>query len=130
LVRVDYERACCRARLIKKFEGAGDRVPGKEEVLGGEAPRQPYASMIADGSWSADQIRRRAWAWRTFLLGKISRAGFNEHEPRFCVFESGRQCPLWDNRGYGMGLSLGLWRNASESKFSLGVVRLLIFCDD
>jgi ornithine cyclodeaminase/alanine dehydrogenase-like protein (mu-crystallin family) len=31
-------------------------VSWKEEVLGGEAPRQPYAAMIADGSWSADKI--------------------------------------------------------------------------
>jgi len=27
-----------------------------EEVLGGEAPRQPYMAMIADGSWSAEKI--------------------------------------------------------------------------
>jgi len=37
---------------------AGSRVivSWKEEVLGGEVPRQPYMAMIADGSWSADQI--------------------------------------------------------------------------
>jgi alanine dehydrogenase len=31
-------------------------VSWKEELLGGEAPRQPYAAMIADGSWSGDDI--------------------------------------------------------------------------
>lgn len=37
---------------------AGSRVivSWKEEVLGGEAPRQPYMAMIADGSWSAANI--------------------------------------------------------------------------
>lgn len=37
---------------------AGSRVivSWKEEVLGGEAPRQPYLSMIADGTWAADKI--------------------------------------------------------------------------
>jgi len=31
-------------------------VSWKEELLGGEAPRQPYMAMIADGSWSAERI--------------------------------------------------------------------------
>jgi ornithine cyclodeaminase/alanine dehydrogenase-like protein (mu-crystallin family) len=31
-------------------------VSWREEVLGGEGPRQPYRAMIADGSWSADKI--------------------------------------------------------------------------
>ena len=28
----------------------------KEELLGGEAPRQPYMAMIGDGSWPAAKI--------------------------------------------------------------------------
>lgn len=37
---------------------AGSRVivSWKEEVLEGKPPRQPYISMIASGSWSADKI--------------------------------------------------------------------------
>lgn len=49
---------------------AGSRVmvSWKEEVLGGEAPRQPYMAMIADGSWSPDQI---AGELGEVILGKI-----------------------------------------------------------
>jgi ornithine cyclodeaminase/alanine dehydrogenase-like protein (mu-crystallin family) len=37
---------------------AGSRVIvlWKEEVLAGESPRQPYTTMIAAGTWSADKI--------------------------------------------------------------------------
>jgi ornithine cyclodeaminase/alanine dehydrogenase-like protein (mu-crystallin family) len=43
-------------------------VSWKEEVLGGESPRQPYMAMIADGSWSADKI---AGELGEVILGKI-----------------------------------------------------------
>jgi alanine dehydrogenase len=43
-------------------------VSWQEELLGGEAPRQPYMAMIADGSWSAKQI---AGELGEVILGKI-----------------------------------------------------------
>lgn len=43
-------------------------VSWKEEVLAGEAPRQPYASMIAAGSWSGDKI---AAELGEIILGKV-----------------------------------------------------------
>lgn len=64
-------------------------VSWKEEVLGGEAPRQPYAGMIADGSWSADQI---AGELGDVLLGKIP-ARVSENDT--IVFESVGMS-LWD----------------------------------
>jgi ornithine cyclodeaminase/alanine dehydrogenase-like protein (mu-crystallin family) len=64
-------------------------VSWKEEVLGGEAPRQPYAAMIADGSWSADKI---AGELGDVLLGKIP-ARINADQP--IVFESVGMS-LWD----------------------------------
>lgn len=64
-------------------------VSWKEEVLGGEAPRQPYAAMIADGSWSAAKI---AGELGDVILGKIPpRAKENET----IVFESVGMA-LWD----------------------------------
>src|SRR5258706_1812561 len=57
-------------------------VSWKEEVLGGEAPRQPYMAMIADGSWSADKI---AGELGDVILGRLAaRASENET----VVFES------------------------------------------
>jgi ornithine cyclodeaminase/alanine dehydrogenase-like protein (mu-crystallin family) len=43
-------------------------VSWKEEVLGGEAPRQPYRAMIAAGTWSADKI---AGELGEVILGRI-----------------------------------------------------------
>jgi len=43
-------------------------VSWKEELLGGEAPRQPYMTMIADGSWSAEKI---AGELGDVILGKV-----------------------------------------------------------
>jgi len=43
-------------------------VSWKEEVLGGEAPRQPYIAMIGDGTWSAEKI---AGELGEVILGKI-----------------------------------------------------------
>ncbi len=65
-------------------------VSWKEEVLGGEAPRQPYAAMIAEGSWSGDDI---AAELGEVLLGKVT-ARRNESET--IVFESVGMS-LWDS---------------------------------
>ena len=64
-------------------------VSWKEELLGGEAPRQPYIAMIADGSWSAENI---AGELGDVILGKVP-ARVNESET--VVFESVGM-PIWD----------------------------------
>lgn len=64
-------------------------VSWKEEVLGGEAPRQPYMAMIAEGSWSAQKI---AGELGDVILGRVS-ARVNENET--VVFESVGM-PIWD----------------------------------
>jgi alanine dehydrogenase len=64
-------------------------VSWTEEVLGGEAPRQPYMAMITDGSWSAEMI---AGELGDVILGKIpARAQAGET----VVFESVGM-PIWD----------------------------------
>ena len=65
-------------------------VSWKEEVLGGEAPRQPYAAMIADGSWSAEDI---AGELGEVLLGKVPG---RQKESETIVFESVGMS-LWDS---------------------------------
>jgi len=61
----------------------------KEELLGGEAPRQPYTAMIADGSWSADKI---AGELGDIILRKIpSRV----RENQTVIFESVGMA-IWD----------------------------------
>jgi ornithine cyclodeaminase/alanine dehydrogenase-like protein (mu-crystallin family) len=71
---------------------AGSRliVSWKEELLGGEAPRQPYAAMIADGSWSAANI---AGELGEVILGKIPP---RQKESDTVVFESVGMS-LWDS---------------------------------
>lgn len=64
-------------------------VSWKEEVLGGEAPRQPYSAMIADGSWSADRI---VGELGEVLLGKIPA---REKENETILFESAGMS-AWD----------------------------------
>lgn len=64
-------------------------VSWKEELLGGEAPRQPYMAMIADGSWSAEKI---AGELGDVILGKIPRRG---RENQTVVFESVGMA-IWD----------------------------------
>ncbi|MGH7797859.1 MAG: ornithine cyclodeaminase family protein [Candidatus Binatia bacterium] len=87
-------------------------VSWKEEVLGGEAPRQPYAAMIADGSWSGDDI---AGELGEVFLGRIP-ARRNESET--IVFESVGMS-LWDST-----TAAWAYRWAAEQKigtpFSLG----------
>jgi len=64
-------------------------VSWKEEVLGGEAPRQPYIAMIEDGSWSAEKI---AGELGDVIVGKVP-ARMNDNET--IVFESVGM-PIWD----------------------------------
>jgi alanine dehydrogenase len=64
-------------------------VSWKEEVLGGEAPRQPYMAMIGDGSWSADKI---AAELGEVILGKIPA---RTKEGETVVFESAGMS-AWD----------------------------------
>lgn len=65
-------------------------VSWKEELLGGEAPRQPYTAMIADGSWSGDDI---AAELGEVLLGKVAA---RRSESETIVFESVGMS-LWDS---------------------------------
>ncbi|MGH3593513.1 MAG: hypothetical protein ACRDRF_21095, partial [Pseudonocardiaceae bacterium] len=44
-------------------------VSWKEEVLAGEAPREPYAMMITDGTWSGDNI---AGELGEVILGRVA----------------------------------------------------------
>ena len=61
----------------------------RSEVLGGEAPRQPYMAMIADGSWAAEKI---AGELGDVILGKVP-ARVKDGET--VVFESVGM-PIWD----------------------------------
>jgi alanine dehydrogenase len=65
-------------------------VSWKEEVLGGEVPRQPYAAMIADGTWRADDI---AGELGEVILGNIPP---RQKESETVVFESVGMS-LWDS---------------------------------
>jgi len=86
-------------------------VSWKEEVLGGEAPRQPYIAMIADGGWSPEKI---AGELGDVILGRVP-ARVNENET--VVFESVGM-PIWDTVatawayrwavGSGVGISFSL----------------------
>lgn len=64
-------------------------VSWQDEVLGGEAPRQPYSSMIADGTWSAEKIIGELG---DVILGNVP-ARLKESET--VVFESVGM-PIWD----------------------------------
>ena len=64
-------------------------VSWKEELLGGEAPRQPYMAMIADGIWSAEKI---AGELGDVILGKIPG---RERENQTVIFESVGMA-IWD----------------------------------
>jgi ornithine cyclodeaminase/alanine dehydrogenase-like protein (mu-crystallin family) len=64
-------------------------VSWKEEVLGGEAPRQPYMAMIAAGTWSGDKI---AGELGEVILGQIPA---RQHPGETVVFECVGM-PLWD----------------------------------
>jgi ornithine cyclodeaminase/alanine dehydrogenase-like protein (mu-crystallin family) len=64
-------------------------VSWKEEVLAGEAPRQPYARMIAAGTWSGDKI---AGELGEVILGKIPA----RHNPGETVVFESVGMPSWD----------------------------------
>ena len=64
-------------------------VSWKEELLGGEAPRQPYMAMINDGSWSAEKI---AGELGDVIAGKVP-PRLSEEET--VVFECVGM-PIWD----------------------------------
>jgi alanine dehydrogenase len=87
-------------------------VSWKEEVLGGEAPRQPYAAMIADGSWSGGHI---AGELGEVLLGRIP-ARRNESET--IVFESVGMS-VWDSSTAAWAYRWAV-ANGIGTKFSLG----------
>jgi ornithine cyclodeaminase/alanine dehydrogenase-like protein (mu-crystallin family) len=64
-------------------------VSWKEEVLAGEAPREPYATMIAAGRWSGDKI---AGELGEVILGRIPT---RTNESETVLFESVGM-PVWD----------------------------------
>ena len=79
-------------------------VSWKQELLDGEAPRQPYAAMITEGSWSADEI---AGEFGDVLLGKVPG---RRREDETVVFESVGMS-LWDSTAAGW-----VYRWAQEKK--------------
>ncbi len=91
------QAASCRAETVKNSRLI---VSWKEELLGGEAPRQPYASMIADGSWSAGEI---AGELGDVILGKVAA---RRKEAETVVFESVGMSLLGQHRRR-LGLPLG-----------------------
>ncbi|MSP37298.1 MAG: ornithine cyclodeaminase family protein [Deltaproteobacteria bacterium] len=86
-------------------------VSWKEELLGGEAPRQPYMSMIADGSWSAEKI---AGELGDVIVGKTP-ARVSENET--VVFES-IGMPIWDTVAAAWAYRWAV-ANGVGTKFSL-----------
>lgn len=64
-------------------------VSWKEEVLHGQPPREPYASMIAAKKWSGDQI---AGELGEVILGKVMG---RKNESEIVIFESVGM-PAWD----------------------------------
>ena len=86
-------------------------VSWKEEVLGGEAPRQPYHAMIADGSWAADRI---AGELGDVILGRVP-ARVKENET--VVFELVGM-PVWDTVATAWAYRWAL-ANGVGTKFSL-----------
>ena len=86
-------------------------VSWKEEVLGGEAPRQPYTAMIADGTWSAEQI---AGELGDVILGKIPG---RVHDNQTVVFESVGMA-IWDTVAAGWAYRWAA-EQAAGMRFSL-----------
>ena len=93
------------------FLGSSVIVSWKEELLGGEAPRQPYLAMIADGTWSADKI---AGELGDLILGKITG---RERESQTVVFESVGMA-IWDTVAAAWAYRWALERGAG-TEFSL-----------
>jgi ornithine cyclodeaminase len=86
-------------------------VSWKEELLGGEAPRQPFMAMIADGAWSAEKI---AGELGDVILGKIPG---RERENQTVVFESVGMA-IWDTVAAAWAYRWAVERGAGM-KFSL-----------
>ena len=86
-------------------------VSWKEELLGGEAPRQPYMAMIADGSWSAEKI---AGELGDVILGKVPG---REREKQTVVFESVGMA-IWDTVAAAWAYRWAVAQSAG-TKFSL-----------
>ena len=103
--RFDHQRATAAA------DGGGSRVivSWKEEVLGGEAPRQPYMAMIGDGSWSAAKI---AGELGDVILGKIPGRA-EKTRPSSSSPWAWRSGTRWRRPGR----IAGRWRRASERSF-------------
>jgi len=87
-------------------------VSWKEEVLAGEAPRQPYAAMIADGVWRADNI---AGELGEVILGNIPP---RRRESETVVFESVGMS-LWDSTATAWAYRWALEQKVG-TPFSLG----------
>jgi ornithine cyclodeaminase/alanine dehydrogenase-like protein (mu-crystallin family) len=86
-------------------------VSWKEEVLAGESPRQPYAAMIAAGTWSGDRI---AGELGEVIIGKVpSRQSPDETVVFECV-----GMPLWDTTATAWAFR---WANENKigASFSL-----------
>ena len=86
-------------------------VSWKEELLGGEAARQPYMAMIADGSWSADKI---AGELGNVILGKIPP---RVNESQTVIFESVGMA-IWDTVAAAWAYRWAI-ANGVGSEFSL-----------
>lgn len=86
-------------------------VSWREEVLGGEAPRQPYMAMIADGTWSAEKI---AGELGEVILGKVPA---RVRENQTVVFESVGMA-IWDTVATAWAYRWALEQGAG-SQFSL-----------
>lgn len=86
-------------------------VSWKEEVLEGKPPRQPYASMIASGNWSADRI---AAELGEVVLGNLP-ARLSERD--ILLFESVGM-PVWDTAATSWAYRWALQHKAGTS-FSL-----------
>jgi ornithine cyclodeaminase/alanine dehydrogenase-like protein (mu-crystallin family) len=86
-------------------------VSWKEEVLAGEAPRQPYATMIAAGTWSGERI---AGELGEVIIGKVpARQSAGETVVFECV-----GMPLWDTTATAWAFR---WANENKigASFSL-----------
>jgi ornithine cyclodeaminase/alanine dehydrogenase-like protein (mu-crystallin family) len=83
-------------------------VSWKEEVLGGDPPRQPYASMMAAGNWSADNITAELGE---VILGKLP---VPSNDSQIIIFESVGM-PAWDSCAAAWAYRWALEQQADRS---------------
>jgi alanine dehydrogenase len=83
-------------------------VSWKEEVLGGDPPRQPYASMMAAGNWSADNITAELGE---VILGKLP---VRSNDSQIIIFESVGM-PAWDSCAAAWAYRWALEQQAGRS---------------